>query len=169
MGRSSIVCAASGSEILSTREERDRAIRALAGHGTILAFSLILPGAAKRRRDLGYLARRAAGRLAEAIPDLRLASATSDALGPFRLWLAGGGAVSLKRAAVRVEEDDPLGRLYDIDVYDSAARPVDRARLWLPPRPCLLCGEPARECIWMRRHDLRALEEAVDALIDRSL
>lgn len=109
-----------------------------------------------------------------------------DGLGPFLAVRADGGPEAVKRICVGLEETLAWGRVLDLDVYAvepaeppagaapgsrPALRQVSRAALGLPPRPCLLCGEPARECILLRRHGpdpLRQRTEQLLALAGRS-
>ncbi len=64
-----------------------------------------------------------------------------------------------------IEAENPSARLLDVDVYRPDGSQVDRASLGLPPRSCLLCAEPARECILLRRHSNPELLERVDSLL----
>jgi triphosphoribosyl-dephospho-CoA synthase len=69
---------------------------------------------------------------------------------------------------VALEARDPAGRLLDLDVYRPDGTQVDRAQLGLPQRACLLCAEPARECIRAQRHSLAELQARVDTLLHAS-
>ena len=51
----------------------------------------------------------------------------------------------------------PAARLVDLDVYSPGGEAVDRASLLLQPRPCLCCGEPARDCLLEGAHPLDEL------------
>jgi holo-ACP synthase len=90
----------------------------------------------------------------------------SDALGPFALYRLETPAPEAKRLAMQVEGAAPAGRLLDLDIYDASGRPVDRASLGLPPRKCLLCGEPALACIRAARHTGEALKAQAHTVID---
>ena len=92
-------------------------------------------------------------------------------------WRGGSGQVwreasasrpkGIKQWCVEIEEATPAGRLLDLDVFTRDGRQVDRASLGLPPRRCLVCNEPAVDCMRARRHDSDDLENAVEGLLRR--
>jgi holo-ACP synthase CitX len=92
------------------------------------------------------------GELVAAFPDASLLHARSDALGPLALWAARGAPAEVKRRCLAIEASRPAARLLDLDVYSPDGASIDRASLQLPPRACLCCEEPARECILLARH-----------------
>lgn len=69
------------------------------------------------------------------------------------LWAVDGDAAILKARMCQIEEQDALGRLFDIDVIDAEGRHLSRDR----ERPCLICGEPVRACARSRRHSAEEL------------
>lgn len=81
--------------------------------------------------------------------------------GPELLWAVRLPAREIKRLAVCLEEDDPAGRLMDIDVYDQNGKAVSRTELGFPERGCLVCGAPGRACASRQLHPLsEVLREA---------
>ena len=72
---------------------------------------------------------------------------------------------SVKRAAIRLEESHPLGRLWDIDVFQDSPEAVSRETVGAERRTCLLCGRDAKECARSRRHDIRKLQDKVTEII----
>lgn len=152
---------------LEARDARQRQLERLlseAGGDSVLMISANIPGADKLRPGLARLLRSALDSLQEGLAlDLRLSG--TDPLGPYFLAYSAMAPAAAKLAAVTFEARNPAGRLVDVDVYQPDGIPVDRARLGLPPRTCLLCGEPARECILLRRHGALALLGKVDGLL----
>ncbi|MDR2368368.1 MAG: citrate lyase holo-[acyl-carrier protein] synthase [Deltaproteobacteria bacterium] len=59
----------------------------------------------------------------------------------------------LKRLAMGIESDHPLGRLMDIDVLGPGGEPLGREAVGAPKRPCLVCGEEVARCRLSGRHD----------------
>ena len=81
------------------------------------------------------------------------------------LFAVDADAAALKRAAVLLEEDDELGRLFDIDVIAADGRGVGRSALGMQPRRCLLCGSAAKECARARTHTAEALKERTENIL----
>lgn len=87
-------------------------------------------------------------------------------------------ACEIKKLAIKVEEADSLGRLFDIDILycdcdEQAASPlqihdirsVSRSQLNAQPRQCLICGEDAKSCARSRRHDMGQLLSKIDEIL----
>lgn len=161
----------SGADMLRAREQRAAAQAALrVRHGSpLISFTLNIPGAVKTsplikaafdqgcRLILDQLRRLGHPPLA--------AEEYAAATGYEALWAVAAEAAPLKRAMLRIETESPLGRLFDIDVLDSAGQPLTRGDLGLPPRRCLLCGEAAHACARARRHDMAELTAGVQRLL----
>ena len=98
-------------------------------------------------------------------------------------FLVGLPPADAKRLACRIEDTHPLGRLMDIDVLSTfsaqnvdgmpnnpvastkTAQIVDRAAMGLPPRRCLLCGNPARYCMRARTHTRQELLDKIEQMV----
>lgn len=75
----------------------------------------------------------------------------------------------IKEITCRIEDDSVPGRLFDMDVLDSAGKKVERSDLGLPPRPCLICGGPARDCARSRAHTIEQLQAKTTELLSDAL
>jgi triphosphoribosyl-dephospho-CoA synthase len=91
-----------------------------------------------------------------------------DLLGPFVTGSSPRVPENAKRRATEIEAEARWGRLVDVDVYGEGFRQFDRKTLGLEPRECLLCREPAKECILLKRHDYRELVRAAEAILIES-
>ncbi len=167
---------ASGSELLEARDRRAALIAALgavparatsAPARPLVFASLAIPGGHKSPPGGGVA-------LAASVEALRRAGGAAgweeldrgaDALGPWAALRTGLEPEAAKRLAAGLEASLPFGRLLDLDVYCDGGRALDRAALGLPQRPCLLCPEPARECIRAARHPAEALAARVAELL----
>ena len=88
--------------------------------------------------------------------------------GPTWLMVSSLSGLALKRMAVRLEGEHPLGRLADIDILTKRGEAVSRADIGLPPRSCFLCGEPAVLCRRGKRHSQAMLMEFVASLLENA-
>lgn len=71
----------------------------------------------------------------------------------------------VKKIMVDIEETHPLGRLYDIDVYDKEGKGLSREAFGAPVRRCLLCGQEAKVCGRNRSHTVEELYKRVEDII----
>ncbi|HLR88779.1 MAG TPA: citrate lyase holo-[acyl-carrier protein] synthase [Atopostipes sp.] len=66
---------------------------------------------------------------------------------------------------VNIEENHPLGRLFDLDVLmldqNNEVQGKSRTKLGLPVRRCFLCERPAKDCGRSRRHTVLELQEEI--------
>jgi triphosphoribosyl-dephospho-CoA synthase len=157
--------------LLDARDERAALLAELTRRGSarggpaVVWITVSVPGPDKQPPGIDAVFGAAAAAL-ERFPAAEVALQGRDVLGPYAALFASGSPVELKRAAIALEEAAPARRLIDIDVYDHEGRQVDRARLGLSQRTCLICGEPARECIAAGRHDVGSLVYAAHALLE---
>ena len=99
-----------------------------------------------------------AGALAVLAPQKRLFTAEiHEATGPEAVFAVAGDARELKRRLCALEDGCAMGRLLDIDVLFGPGEKVSRGDIGLPPRRCLICGEPAAVCARSRTHSAQQL------------
>jgi triphosphoribosyl-dephospho-CoA synthase len=157
-------------DFVDMRDRRQRAIdrlvrqAAATGSESVLVIGVNVPGPSKYRPGLSNLLRGTLDSLCSTA-GLKLLFSQRDLLGPFHIGYCKMPPLDAKRAALAVEAAGPAARLLDIDVYRADGSQVNRTELCLLPRPCLLCAEPARECILLRRHSNAQLLEQVDLLL----
>ncbi len=75
-----------------------------------------------------------------------------------------GGAETVKRIAVALEDALPYGRLLDIDVHAPDGAQVSRTQLGRPPRGCMVCGAEGAYCASRRVHAAPELIAAFNRL-----
>ena len=71
-----------------------------------------------------------------------------------------------KRMACEIEDNHPLGRLFDIDVIDENVAPVSRSAIGKEGRKCLLCEHEARYCMRNHTHSREELQLKINQMID---
>ncbi len=74
-------------------------------------------------------------------------------------------ARELKQLAMDVEDIDPIGRLFDMDVLDTDGSKLSREDMGAPRRKCLLCDNDAALCARSRAHGLEALQDRTGFLL----
>lgn len=77
------------------------------------------------------------------------------------LWAVKADAQEMKKQMCLLEEEDALGRLFDLDVIDAAGCHLSRET----ERTCLICGAPVRACARSRAHSAEALFQKAQQII----
>ncbi len=77
-----------------------------------------------------------------------------------------GDARTLKENAVYIEQNHPLGRFVNIDVYDhNEDYAVTRMELFYEPRQCFLCDKAAKVCSREENHKVEDLIQYMEERI----
>ena len=63
----------------------------------------------------------------------------------------------VKSIMITLEKEHPLGRIFDIDVFDKNHKQMSRTDLGLETRTCLLCNKDARICMREKNHSYEEL------------
>ncbi|VTT46435.1 putative apo-citrate lyase phosphoribosyl-dephospho-CoA transferase [Streptococcus porcinus] len=77
-------------------------------------------------------------------------------------------ATSLKERMIALETENPLGRLFDLDVLtlaDGHLQSISRQDLGLPTRRCYVCSEDAKVCGRSRKHSIEDMQKAIQQII----
>ena len=97
----------------------------------------------------------------------------NEATGNEAFYTVDAPALAVKRICCEMEDNDELGRLYDMDVlaWSPASDPVkiERQALGFPERSCLICGAPGKDCASRRVHTVAQLQEKTRQIIDAAL
>lgn len=135
------------------------------GFPATLFVSLNIPGVEKVPPGAEALFLFAMAQIKKALPDSRLIVEASDALGPYAIFVLELPCEEVKRICVGIETALPSARLLDLDVYSSEGVQIDRKRLGLLSRGCLVCAQPAVECMRTKRHSYGDVLEIVHDLL----
>lgn len=87
--------------------------------------------------------------------------AASPVTGCEAFCVVDADARKLKDICIAIEEETPLGRLFDMDVLDVTGRKLERQA----QRSCLVCGAPGRVCAAGRLHSAQQLQAATCHII----
>ncbi len=158
-------------EVLDARDRRaEEQRRLLALHGRpLLSFTMNIPGPVKdsplirRGFDEGLC-------LLDAALDragiARLSRKENRAVTGCELLCAlEAPAEQIKALCLRIEDESPMGRLFDMDVIGPDGRKLARGE----ERRCLVCGAAGRGCASRRLHSLEELRAAVTGLLREGL
>lgn len=153
------------------RRDRMDALRKANPGKSLICFKLNIPGPVKNNRWIMKLFR-------EGLKDIRETCKSQEedilseriilraATGPEAFLVIDGDPDSVKEAMVRIEDETPLGRLYDIDVEGDRG-PVSREDLGLEERKCFLCDQPAKVCARSRTHSVEEMIDYIEDLLDQ--
>ncbi len=144
-------------ELLNSREERVRTqTQMLKEHRVpLICFTMNVAGPVKNssliERAFGEGLRHIEGKISAYDVLERREEHTN--CGPVSFYSVRADANVLKARMVEIEQNHPIGRLFDIDVLDVDGRKMSRQG----ERGCMICGAPGRACAAGRLHPLSDL------------
>ena len=131
----------------------------------LLSFTLNIPGPVKTSPDLRHAFEAGLAVLEDALGAAGLFPTARTEIhaptGDEGLLAIDSDAETIKEIATRIEEEHPLGRLFDMDVLSADGTKLSRS----VPRRCLLCTEQAQNCARSRRHSIAELTAEIERLL----
>lgn len=157
-------------QLLASRDERQRLQhQAIARNPglTLMVLTVVMPGPEKRTHASLTVGRAATEAIRSRFADMLHSETIRDLDTGFEGWfILRCGWREAKAAGCAIEETHPLGRLFDIDVFDpSTCAPVSRQAIGLEPRRCLICDAPARECMRARLHTPQEIQDKIRLMV----
>lgn len=157
-------------ELLASRDRRrDMQARLMEQYpqATPVVLTVVMPGPDKQTRAAAIVADAAVRALDSAFAGKVQSRTLRDLRTGFEAYyMVRTTTEEAKRRAVEIEETHALGRLMDIDIIGAGCVPFSRSGLQSPPRTCLICGRPARECMRSAAHPLDQLLQRINDLCD---
>ena len=152
-------------EVLAARERRaQRQRQLLAQYGKpIVCFTMNIAGPEKYSHRIGLGFRIGCQRLEQSLPGILHHFREEVATGCEAYYVCDADPKTLKAITCKIEEADPLGRLFDMDVLTPQGK---ETRTF--PRKCLLCGKDAMVCGRSRTHSVAQLQEKTRQILDRA-
>lgn len=136
-------------------------------HAPLLSFTLNIPGPVKTSPILQRLFAKGLDLARENFQRQKIKiiaqEETHAVTGDEALWAFCGEARDVKDLTMRIEEQYPLGRLFDFDVLTEKGVKLSRTM----PRRCLLCERQAQDCARSRRHSVAELTTGIEALLQK--
>lgn len=157
--------------ILEARDRRaENQRRLLLLHACpVISFTMNIPGPVKNSPLIGRAFQvgleRLQGLLArEGVTPLNPLLTNADT-GCEYLCAVRGEASRLKAICESIEDTEPLGRLFDMDVLDRFGEKLSRRE----PRGCLVCGAVGKGCASRRLHSVAELQQSVKQRLEAGL
>lgn len=160
-------------EILKSREERAFLQQKIVSlyNNPIISFTLNIPG--HRKDSDKYRMIHNVGmdiitsELKDNNCDIRYVKRINKSTGPEGYFSVEIDAMELKKITTKIENQFILGRIFDIDVFDSQYNQISRLDLGLNPRRCLICEENAKLCSREKTHELSDLLNEIEKLYNQ--
>lgn len=150
-------------EVLNQREARVHYINKLIKeypHQSIVSFKLNIPGPIKSTPNYKWAFLQGLDDIRHTIifEEIQLDNIT----GPEAYLVIHQEKDALKRSLIDIEENHPLGRLFDLDVMG-----ISRDQLNIEPRKCLICDDDAHGCSRSRKHSIKEILDKINLIITK--
>ena len=157
-------------KLLASRDRRvemQQKLRENYPNSTLVCLTVIMPGNIKRNLSSLIVSQAAINALLNRFEGTIVDIITRDLDTGYEAYLIT--TLSKREAkiiACDIEDNHPLGRLFDIDILDNDGVPVKRETVGSAPRRCLMCDNEARYCMRNRTHTPQELNTKIQMMID---
>ena len=135
---------------------------------TLVCFTVVMPGQVKRNHLSAVIAEAGMKALHERFEQQVSKCIERDLDTGFEAYLLMSvPPMEAKRVLCDIEDNHPLGRLFDMDVIDSTGVPISRADAHQSARKCLICENEARVCMRNNTHTLSELQEYIRHIVEQ--
>lgn len=147
-------------EILNSRDERVKKHRELMDryHLPIISYTLNLAGNIKKSPIFDIIFNQGLELIQSEIGDEVFKEIKRETTGNIAYYVVDCEIKTLKKKMVEIENREPSGRLYDIDVISQDLKPISRIDIGLVARSCIVCKRPYLEC---RKNKSHTIEEII--------
>ncbi len=132
----------------------------------VIAFKLNIPGPVKSSEGIIKMFQEGVAAFHTALLDSGVAVAYEKYIyensGPEYFAICATPPKDVKALTIKIENEHPLGRLFDFDVIGENGEAISRQDLGQTERKCLICDQPAFVCGRARQHGLEALKEKIE-------
>ena len=157
-------------EILQSREDRrDKQIDLINRYNsTLISFTLNTPGIVKDNEMYRGIHREGMKKISKLLIENRIPilfqKEINKSTGSEGYIAVDIDSIEVKKLLIALEETHPLGRIFDIDVFDNSHKQISRSDLGINPRRCLLCGKDASICAKDMSHSYEDLYVGIQSL-----
>ncbi|SPC40107.1 Apo-citrate lyase phosphoribosyl-dephospho-CoA transferase [Latilactobacillus fuchuensis] len=164
-------------EMLSAREQRVMTQQTLLKRHpemTLVTATLRIPGPIKTSVSLQALMTQLKGQLQTnyQVELVEQRTNLTAITGPELYFVLAKDAQLVKQEMISLEAQPGFYQLCDLDVLIDEAgelRQVNRERLQLARRQCLVCGQDAKVCSRSRQHGLSEVQTVIDGIIEEEV
>lgn len=139
----------------------------------IISFTLNIPGPIKTSDDIYLAFVEGKNRIDNKLDKTKISVLETKIINEktgFEYYLSvSEKPLKLKELMIEIEEEDKVGRLFDIDVIDVNQKIISRTDLNAPSRKCLLCEKKSHECSRNRTHSVDELVAEINRIINTYL
>ena len=156
------------SQMLSRREARANEQKNFLEkfHAPLISFSMNIPGPIKTNEKIRRAFDEGKNLILESLSKINagvndfieIHEDTGDEL---LISVDSAAPEKLKDFAIKIENENKFGRLFDIDIIDSNGKKLSRENF----RKCLICGRQAQECARSRTHTVKEMQDAIEKLL----
>lgn len=134
---------------------------------TLISFSMNIPGPVKDTPLIRRGFDEGCARLTENIPSEKMMyrQIIREKTGCEAFYVIDMDPMAVKRITTALEDEDRLGRLFDMDVLDINLDKLDREAVGGESRDCIVCGAPGRGCASRRAHSVVSLQQATNDIL----
>lgn len=155
-------------QLLESRDDRAQYQRELlAGYNLpLVSFTVNMPGTVKQNRESRIIFSAGVYAIREKLAGHVMSVKTREKPTGYEAFFAVEmPPLQIKEKMCRLEEEHPLGRLFDIDVLQLDGSQIGRQQLQLPPRKCLLCDGDGAACARSRAHSIEQLLDRIRQMV----
>mgnify|MGYP002624438672 CR=1 FL=1 len=157
-------------KLLASRDRRvemQQQLRENYPNSTLVCLTVIMPGNIKRNLSSLIVSQAAINAMLNRFEGNIVDVISRDLETGFEAYLVTTlSQREAKLIACDIEDNHPLGRLFDIDILDNDGVPVKRETVGSSPRRCLMCDNEARYCMRNRTHTPQELNTKIQMMID---
>ena len=157
-------------QLLTSKEQRSkRQLELIAQYpaSTLVCLTVIMPGNVKRNFHSLIVAQAAMTAMVNAFSSSIVNLEARDLVTGYEAYLTTSLTQrEAKQLACEIEDEHPLGRLFDIDVITPTGEPIARTSIGCEPRKCLMCDNEARFCMRNHTHTQEELHNRIAELIE---
>jgi len=136
-------------------------------HAPLISFSMNIPGPIKTNEKIRAAFNEGKNLILDSLAELGAKINNSietheDTGDELLISVSNINPERLKDSAVKIENENKFGRLFDIDIINPDGKKLSRENF----RKCLICDKQAQECARSRSHSVKEMQEAVEKLLD---